>query len=95
MLEERFPIMWEGGLQWVYASDHLPMVADVQLPPWRRKLKKRLKAKRPKGVAPPKQKVSKLLFVCLAVLIAIAIFLLGIFGWMIFDKISIDCTSET
>ena len=87
VVEERYKVSWDGE-QWVYASDHLPIVADLILDPKRKGGRHGIA---PVGVNSP---------AAIGVLLAFALIALGAFvvmGWMTYQMVggdNIECRFE-
>jgi endonuclease/exonuclease/phosphatase family metal-dependent hydrolase len=87
--EERFAVPAGNTLAWAHASDHLPVVVDLLLPPHRYRLNHRLKQLPPKNA--PKPKRSAKLYFCLAFMCLLCLFLGGMFFYLIHAQITENC----
>lgn len=94
VFEARYPLYWDGDYVWVYASEHLPVVADVLIPLGRG-------ARRPAGggAPPPGQPPSNCTHLtpraaaCLVMLSILCSLLMVVIGVLVWDLLSntIEC----
>ena len=89
VMEDRYVVTWGEQQQWVYASDHLPVVADLALPHWStRRSKMRLcvseKNFKAGGKFAPRT-ISMGVIMAFVILGVIGALLVGLMLWMIWD----------
>ena len=82
VLQEQYLVRWQGGEHYVYASDHLPVVAHIGVEATTKPL---IRIKAEADARAPRRPMQNQAIMCLAMMVLLALFFLGLLCYILWD----------